>query len=206
MSSQIGEDPPRRRGRPRNFDDADLLDALTDTFWRKGFADTSLDDLTTATGAARASLYKLFGDKEVLVIAALDHYAARFDARVTATCATARRPLEAVAETLRASADRLSSGAAPPGCLRCRLTLEMSGRSSEIDAALHRANSEFSANIERLLSLDGRAPGPTPGRIRQAALFLTAVVNGMVVLAETGASREDLEEVIALAVANLPVS
>ncbi len=201
MSSQKSEDVKRGRGRPRNFAEAEVLDALTDTFWRNGYAATSLDDLTQATGAARASLYKLFGDKDALLVAAIDHYAARFDTRVDATCASAGTAREAIAQTLRASADRLSAGQAPPGCLRCRITLDRHGQSPAIGAALDRANDKFRHNMERLLAV---GTDPAALHIPKTALFLTTIVNGMVILAEAGASRDDLEDVITTALANVP--
>ncbi|MEO0363196.1 MAG: helix-turn-helix domain-containing protein, partial [Pseudomonadota bacterium] len=53
----------RARGRPRGFDPEAALDAALETFWRKGFRNTSMDDLVAAMGASRASVYELFGDK-----------------------------------------------------------------------------------------------------------------------------------------------
>ncbi|MFQ6547668.1 TetR/AcrR family transcriptional regulator [Aestuariibius sp. 2305UL40-4] len=190
MSSQFREERPR--GRPRSFDEAALIDTVTDLFWRKGFAGTSLSDLTDATGAARASFYKLYGDKEALLARALGTYADRFHARVDATLAKGLSPREAVAETLTASADRLADPDAPNGCLRCRTTLEQPEPRADVAAALDRANGGFVMQMERLLTGDGN---PTP-RDRQRALALTAAVNGMVVLAEAGADRGALQAVI----------
>ena len=47
---------PRRRGRPRAFEaDTALIQAM-DVFWSEGFAATSLDDISAATGLNRPSL------------------------------------------------------------------------------------------------------------------------------------------------------
>lgn len=43
-------------------------------FWQLGFAETSISDLEAATSLNRYSLYKGFGDKEVLFEKALDYY------------------------------------------------------------------------------------------------------------------------------------
>jgi TetR/AcrR family transcriptional regulator, copper-responsive repressor len=45
-------------------------------FWDAGYAATSLDDLSAATGMNRPSLYGAFGDKRALYRKALDHYRA----------------------------------------------------------------------------------------------------------------------------------
>lgn len=63
---------PAKRGRPRSFDADAALAQVRDTFWRKGYAATSLDDLCAATGLNRPSLYGAFGDKRALYLAALE--------------------------------------------------------------------------------------------------------------------------------------
>ncbi len=188
MSSQNSQ-----RGRPTITDDGTILDRVTDAFWRAGYAETSISDLAAASGTSRASLYKLFGDKHALLAAALDRYAARFEARVTKTLSQTSDPLDAIGATLRASADRLTDPDAPDGCLRCRTTLELGGQFSAIDAALDRANSGFEVNMERLLAADGKMRPSDPATAR----VLTAAVNGMVTLAAAGASRASLDDVIA---------
>jgi TetR/AcrR family transcriptional regulator, copper-responsive repressor len=68
---------PTRRGRPRAFDPDVALSQAVDAFWDAGFAATSLDDLTEATGMNRPSLYAAFGDKQALYRKAFDAYCER---------------------------------------------------------------------------------------------------------------------------------
>ena len=63
-----------RRGRPRAYDPKEALLRVTDAFWRNGYAGTSLDDITAATGMNRPSLYAAFGDKQSLYLKALTNY------------------------------------------------------------------------------------------------------------------------------------
>ena len=44
------DDAPKRRGRPRAYDPQTALARAADTFWKAGYAGTSLDDLAAATG------------------------------------------------------------------------------------------------------------------------------------------------------------
>ena len=63
--------------RPKAFDPDDALDAAMRTFWKHGYASTSLTDLTSAMGINKFSLYGTFGDKRAVFIAALDRYSSQ---------------------------------------------------------------------------------------------------------------------------------
>ena len=71
--------PPKRRGRPRAYQPDVALGKALDLFRKDGFAATSLDDLSAATGMNRPSLYGAFGDKRELFIKSYRRY--REDAR-----------------------------------------------------------------------------------------------------------------------------
>src|SRR5258708_38459695 len=60
--------------RPREFDREEALERATGVFWTKGYASTSTDDLLTAMGIARQSLYNAFQDKRALYLEALERY------------------------------------------------------------------------------------------------------------------------------------
>jgi AcrR family transcriptional regulator len=70
---------PKRRGRPRAYQPEIALGKALDLFRKGGFAATSLDDLSLATGMNRPSLYGAFGDKRELYIKSYQRY--RDDAR-----------------------------------------------------------------------------------------------------------------------------
>lgn len=74
---------PKRRGRPRAYQPEIALGQALDLFRRDGFAATSLDDLSAATGMNRPSLYSAFGDKRELYIKSYQRY--RADARAAMT-------------------------------------------------------------------------------------------------------------------------
>lgn len=65
---------PKRRGRPRAYEPDVALGKALDLFRRDGFAATSLDDLSAATGMNRPSLYGAFGDKRALYIKSYQRY------------------------------------------------------------------------------------------------------------------------------------
>jgi AcrR family transcriptional regulator len=51
-----------------------VLDSAAELFWAKGFAETSLDELSAAMGMGRPSIYNAFGDKEALFVRALERF------------------------------------------------------------------------------------------------------------------------------------
>jgi TetR/AcrR family transcriptional repressor of nem operon len=63
--------------RPREFDEAEVLDAAILCFWTRGYEATSVRDLAGSMGLTGASLYNAFGDKRTLYRKALDRYVAQ---------------------------------------------------------------------------------------------------------------------------------
>lgn len=62
------------RGRPREYDPEQALDAALGEFRRRGYTATSLDHLSDATRMARPSLYAAFGNKLEIYRKAVRHY------------------------------------------------------------------------------------------------------------------------------------
>ena len=73
---------PKKRGRPRLFDESQVLEAVMDTFWTRGYSSTSLDDLAEAAGINRPSLYATFGDKQTMYLRAVAYFEAAMEAQL----------------------------------------------------------------------------------------------------------------------------
>lgn len=61
-------------GRPKNFNRAEVLEKAMPLFWKRGFADTGLQDLEKATGVNKSGLYAEFKNKEDLFLETLKYY------------------------------------------------------------------------------------------------------------------------------------
>jgi len=66
-------------GRPRNFSREEVLQKAIPLFWRRGFADTSLQDLEKATGVNKSGLYSEFASKEEIFLESLKYYLSQRD-------------------------------------------------------------------------------------------------------------------------------
>src|SRR5271155_657789 len=66
-----------RMGRPKNFSREEVLEKAMPVFWKRGFVDTTLQELEQATGVNKSGIYTEFHDKEDLFVACLRHYLER---------------------------------------------------------------------------------------------------------------------------------
>jgi len=113
----VAKTEPKRRGRPRAYEPEVALARALDVFWKEGFAGTSLDDLSAATGMNRPSLYGAFGDKRELYIKSYESYRDRARQRMGEAFAV-ELPLRPMLEKIYAIAlDMYLSGKdGPRGC------------------------------------------------------------------------------------------
>ena len=61
-------------GRPKKFNREEVLRKAMPLFWKRGFADTGLQDIEKATGVNKSGLYSEFESKEDLFLACLRYY------------------------------------------------------------------------------------------------------------------------------------
>lgn len=67
-------------GRSKRFNREQVLTDVIPVFCKKGFAETSLQDIERASGVNKSGLYSEFKDKEDLFISSLRHYFDKNDA------------------------------------------------------------------------------------------------------------------------------
>ena len=149
--------------------------------------------LTIAMGINRPSLYAAFGNKEQLFQRAFARY---HDTQVAGVRAALDRPTAyaAVEAFLRSSADGLTTDGHPAGCLSIQGGLACSPDNTRISEVLAagRAATE-SALVERLSRAEEEGDLPDGVDARALARFVMALSEGHAVHAAAGASREDLQ-------------
>lgn len=187
-------------GRPRAFDAQDVLDRALEVFWWHGYEGASLSDLTAAMGINRPSLYATFGNKEQLFRKVLDRY---FSGPGAFAAEALEEPtVRQVIEHLVLGAVELTAGPhTPRGCLSVN-TVHACGADSESvrkeaiarrmagEAALRR---RFERAPDLPMDLD-------PGVL---ARLVHTVTDGIAVQAASGHTRDQLEQVAALALRTL---
>ncbi|BBY42700.1 hypothetical protein A5765_22400 [Mycolicibacterium celeriflavum] len=192
----------RRRGRPRAYDPEVALRRARETFWRAGYAGTSLDDLAAAMGMNRPSIYAAFGDKRALYRRAAADYAETSRAWLSAALA---RPLplrEALGAVYRYARDfYLSGDAGPRGCFLIGTALtEATGDAharTTVEETMAAFTDTFAERFERA-GRDGELSPHAPDALAQIA---TATLNALSVRARSGAGRPELDALIDAAIA-----
>jgi AcrR family transcriptional regulator len=167
-------------------------------FWRQGYEGTSLSDLTEAMGINRPSLYATYGNKEELFRKALERYGdgpSSYEREALAQ-PTAREVAEGL---LRGAADVQTDPGTPAGCLATLGTTYCAEGSSPIGKILIAFRLAGHAAIrERFERARGEGDLPADADPKELTHYIGTVVCGMAVLAASGATRDDLERVIAL--------
>jgi TetR/AcrR family transcriptional repressor of nem operon len=64
----------KTKGRPKAFDEGEVLVAAMNYFWEHGYSHASLDNLLIAMGIKKSSFYHTFGSKEELFSRTLELY------------------------------------------------------------------------------------------------------------------------------------
>lgn len=180
------------------------LAAALRVFWSKGYEGASMADLTEAMGITKPSLYAAFGNKEQLFVKALDLYEREKMDYVGKALAepSARKVAE---HLLRGAMDAQTSSCEPRGCLGVISSVACGTEAESIrQSVLERSAFARKALVERLER--AKEDGDLPHHIDVEGLtsHLYAVMQGMAVQAGAGATREELERLIATSLSMWP--
>ena len=199
----------RERGRPRTFDLEHALDRAVEVFWKHGFQDASMQELTGAMGLSKPSLYAAFGDKEALYLKSLERYVSLLIERNAAVLNEEPDGRRAVEGFLQSLAEMLADPALPGGCFIINGTADCGGSTipASVEMALRAALQASEDNLRARLQ-SAQDDGQLPGDARPAALaaMFGSIVAGLAVLAKSGAARAKLNIVIDAAMAVWPAA
>jgi AcrR family transcriptional regulator len=187
--------------RPRSFDRDAALACALEAFWRHGYDQTSINDLTEAMGIKPPSLYAAFGDKQALYLASLEHFrthmAVLYEQAIRAEPTVRGRVLA----FLRLAIDRYTSGDAARGCMAvCTATADATTepRIREALAAIVRELDEAYAASLRIARDRGELPATAD--ITTLAQMLAATQQTLAVRARAGVPKPALERIARAAV------
>lgn len=189
---------PAGPGRPREFDDEQVLDKAIIRFSEYGYHGSSVSELRHALGIAPGSMYKAWGDKRSLFLAALDRYLLLRAASIS-RCLADHHSGRAKIEAMMRQYAQLSSGEAGRiGCLVVATAAELSGSDAELAERIAAQQRHREQQLCQLVEQAQRE-----GSINQAlnaaitAKLLLTFQQGMRVLGKTGATGDEMEVMVA---------
>jgi TetR/AcrR family transcriptional regulator, copper-responsive repressor len=193
----VAKDPPKRRGRPRAYQPDVALGRALELFRKGGFAATSLDDLSAATGMNRPSLYGAFGDKRELYVKSYQRY--RDDARAAMTeIFRGEMPVRKRLQRIYAIAlDIYLEGESPRGCFTVMTAASEAVADPGIRAMVLEGFAEldkaFASCFHRAKQKGEIAATSDPTVLAQLA---SATLHTVAIRARAGVPRKELEAIV----------
>lgn len=189
MSEQTGA-VSRPRGRPRAFDAQQVMQQVMATFWRLGYAGTSVDDVSGATGLSKPSLYGAWGDKQGLYREALRTYVAQVGRGLQAALGA---PVDLKSALQQVLAQALALYGQGRGCFLVATGPTAASEDEVVRQimaqALAQQDAAFAARFEAA-SLAGEWGGAVPPAV--AGGLVSAWLHSLALRARSGASANEL--------------
>ncbi|MGA5894598.1 TetR/AcrR family transcriptional regulator [Streptomyces venetus] len=189
----------------KHFDPDAVLETVVRLFWRQGVAGTGIQDVVTATGLNRSSLYATFGGKRDLYGAALRRYIDQWSRPAFRSLAQDQRGLRAVAEFFDGLiAVRCAGEHARWGCLVVNAHTGAENGDPEVRDLLEQHHRELRDALHTALvaaEAQGQlASGTDPGA---AAEVLALLAYGVNLRSRAGADAKALHATVATALQSL---
>lgn len=170
----------------KQYSTAEFVGGAVQAFWARGYEGTSMNDLVTATGVGRGSIYSDFSGKRDIFLAALKQYDEIYRSRFLSAIGTKYAPKEAIVAAFAAAADTDGKIDGPKGCLLVNTAIELAPHDMEVSDLV---KGSFDA-LEEFFLLQLRAMGrPVAAHDSPdgAAKTLLGLFLGLRVLTRSGA-------------------
>jgi AcrR family transcriptional regulator len=189
-------------GKPQ-FDDSSVIKAAMEIFWRHGYAASSIDQLTTAMGLSRSSVYKRFRDKDGLFQEVLSTYAQRVLTRMNGVRGvTKRQQLEALLHEFLPTDGKSTR---PAGCLLARSCTEMVDLPPASQAVAREGLMSQRAVLSKILQEAVASGELAPGSdIEGLSWHFLGALHATMNLPQAGATSGELRRVVELAMLAWP--
>ncbi len=169
-----------------------------DAFWQDGFAATSLDDLSAATGLNRPSLYGAFGDKRALYVQAYRRYREHVGETFAPLLAEKAPLRDKLRRILLAALDLYLGGEqGPRGCFTVLSASSDAVADPQIRKLVVEAIDASDRAFERLFEA-GRAAGELPAEAdpRRLARMASAAIHTLSIRARARIPRAAIEPIV----------
>jgi TetR/AcrR family transcriptional regulator, transcriptional repressor for nem operon len=186
-------------GRPRKFDEQEVVAAARRVFWEQGYHGASVGDIAAAAGLGKGSLYGAFGDKHQLYLRIFEEYCAASDA---SAAALANGPDETALERAEAWLLAGARNSDRTGCLLAKGTAELSGEDDAVAEGALRTFSRLHAALTEVIRGAQRAGDVAADADPEAVGgLILAAHRGIEALGKAGMTAETLVPIAEQAIA-----
>jgi TetR/AcrR family transcriptional repressor of nem operon len=187
--------------RPRAYNRQELLDRAIELFWERGYKATSVQDLVTATGVNRASLYQEFGSKAGLFAMALEQYMAAGELADVFEADESTPFVDLLRAVFLALVEIAVEDRGKRGCLLTNTAVELSSNDGDVSRRI----AENLDNLERVLTrrvIDGQGRGELDLTLNpvRVARYIINNIQGFRVLSKLRNDRVYLRDLAEMAV------
>ena len=189
-------------GRPREFDPEETLQDILNIFWLKGYEGASLQDLEAATGLKKPSLYRTYGDKRAMYLAALAAYDAT---EVGAAMTVLQKPGSArtkIQRLLNGVVDGAAGKGDRRGCFLCNASIDQAPHDASTRKLVRASMERLSAAFSNALEASPAYKASAAKREKMAAKILAGYF-GLRVMIKAGMPVETLRKTVSQIVSEI---
>jgi len=185
----------KKRGRPPKFNKDEALEKALEVFWSKGLTATSLDDLATAMGMNRPSIYNAFGDKLTIYRSAMAKFVEQLGQNLDHTLIKTTELKPALEGFYAGALDVYFGNAEPRGCfVSCTAPVEALAHpeiKDDLAAITKQVDNVLEQRLRQAQQDGDLALDKDPKVIAQ---LLHATLQSMSIRARGGASKKSLKK------------
>lgn len=179
--------------RKKEYDRDKVLLKAMETFWKKGYEGTSIQDLVDATRLNRFGMYEEFGSKKGLFYEALDKYCDQVIGDVYRALEADPQDLSSIRKFFEAVRDHMGVGKGPRGCFVANTAIEaflLGPRAiKRVEKCWDRLEAAFEVCLKNSQVKGDIAPDVD---VKQLAQFLVGVTQGFALVGRSGIRPERL--------------
>ncbi len=188
----------------KQFNRDKVLEAASNVFHEKGYNGTSIDEILTATGLSRSSLYDSFKDKHNLYLQSLEFYKESHDKKLETLDEKDLNGLQKLETMFKGVVNHLAENPDDNGCLLVNAAAEMSKQCFKTSQVVCNNKDEVQnllaswisdAEQKKVIKLD--KPAKVYGQ------FLYNTLCGLRVMSQSGAGKTELSNVVKVALDSL---
>lgn len=183
--------------RPKAFTENTALEKAMNTFWKKGYHDTSMQDLVDNMSINRASMYDTFGDKHQLYLKSLENYRDINQCNLAKAIENEIVEREKIRIILRVLVDEALNDIDNKGCFFTNATLEMLPSDTDVSTIVLDNLCQMKAMLTDIIK-NAQAKGEIQNNQTPESLadFVQCNIGGIRILAKARPSAQQLYGVV----------